>query len=74
VSYAHGQIARTLKHYRDRLREDQWPRLVETLSRLLPQVRLYGMGDEFYFDGRYAGGFGMNGGIILHGDEFGVHT
>jgi hypothetical protein len=71
---AKGAMARTLKHYRDRLREDQWPRLVETISRLLPQVKLYGQGDEFYFDGRYSGGFGMNGGVILHGDEFAVHT
>jgi len=71
---ASGAMAQTRKHYRDRLRQDQWPRLVETISRFLPQAKLYGQGDEFYFDGRYPGGFGMNGGIILHGEEFGVHT
>jgi hypothetical protein len=34
------------------------------------------MGDEFYFDGRRAGGCGFNGGIIPHtfDNSYGIHT
>jgi hypothetical protein len=71
---ARGDIALTLKYYRDRLCADYWPRLLDTLSRFLPQAKLFGHRDEFYFDGRFPGGLGMNGGIILHGNQFSVHT
>ena len=47
---------------------------LDRVRRIIGQARLYGHRDEFYFDGRYPGGMGMNGGIILHGDEFGIHT
>ena len=41
---------------------------------VLVSLSSFGNCDEFYFDGRYPGGLGMNGGIILHGNEFSVHT
>jgi hypothetical protein len=71
---ARGAIAPTLKFFRDRLRAGEWPRLVETVSRFLPQAQVWGHRDEFYFDGRFRDGLGFNGGIILHGNEFSVHT
>ncbi len=72
---ARHEMAKTIKYFHSRLKAEYWPRLVEVLSRYLPQAIIYGHGDEFYFDGRrITGGCGFNGGIILHGDEFGIHT
>ncbi len=72
---ARSQFSKTIKYFHDRLKPDQWPRLIEVLSRYLPVAVVFCHGDEFYFDGRrLQGGVGFNGGIILHGDEFGVHT
>ena len=71
---ARGEIARTLAFFARELRKDLWEPFLDRVRRIIGQARLYGHRDEFYFDGRYPGGMGMNGGIILHGDEFGIHT
>ena len=70
--------------------ECQWTRLRGDLSRMLPKARIYGQPGarheddcEFYFDGRFAGGMGFNGAIILrptsdtlqpHTARYSVHT
>lgn len=79
-----GEMAKSLLHYLRRLEAHLRPRFIETMSRLMASARMHayyrpgrepGQEDaEFYFDGRYAGGMGFNGGVILHGREFGVHT
>jgi hypothetical protein len=71
---ARGEIARTLAFFARELRKDLWEPFLDRVRRIIGQARLYGHRDEFYFDGRYPGGMGMNGGIILYGDEFGIHT
>lgn len=55
--------------------EPKWrERLMETLSDYLPRAVVTGCYDgEFYFDGRKTG-LGFNGGIILRGQEFSIHT
>lgn len=79
-----------LGRFRKFLTQEYWERLVETLSRYLPQARIFGHRGcrlehdvELYFDGRFAGGCGFNGGIILRVDHdqplprtatFSVHT
>ena len=71
---ARGEIARTLAFFARELRKDLWEPFLDRVRRIVTVAKLYGQRDEFYFDGRYPGGMGMNGGIILHGNEFGIHT
>jgi len=50
------------------LRKDLWEPFLDRVRRIVTQAKLYGQRNEFYFDGRYPGGMGMNG------NEFGIHT
>lgn len=72
--HALGRFAPTVKYFRSKLTGDEFERLLRDLSAYLPRAKLYGQVDEFYFDGRIAGGCGFNGGIILHGEEYSIHT
>jgi hypothetical protein len=67
-------MAKTLAHFHRILEIEQWTRLLAEMRRMLPLAKFRGCGTEFYFDGRFPGGFGFNGGIIPHGNEFGIHT
>ncbi len=68
-------MARTITHFRRILAPEKWPRLLDELRRILPKAIVFGNEDEFYFDGRkIPNGMGMNGGIIPHGSDFGIHT
>jgi len=69
-------LGRTLKYFRDRLigGDRTFQDLIRDLSRLINCAWLYAHGDEFYFNGRFAGGCGFNGGIILHKNTYGIHT
>lgn len=51
-----------------------WTGLLADISRIIRRAKLFAHRDEFYFDGRWPGGCGYNGGIILHGDHYGIHT
>ena len=64
----------TLAAFRRSLSGDHWKRLTDVMSRYLPRAKIWGQGkEEFYFDGRKMG-LGFNGGIILRGQEFSIHT
>jgi hypothetical protein len=71
---ANGPIATTLAFFKRHLKPEEWVRLCRSVSHYLTLSKFYAHRDEFYFDGRYAGGVGFNGGFILHGDTFGIHT
>lgn len=78
------ELVKALWYYRRRLKAELWPKFMDTLCRTLASARLYAHyrpgsspeheDAEFYFDGRFPGGMGFNGGVILHGADFGVHT
>lgn len=70
---AGGDMAKTIKHFlqtcigqADKLRHD--------LSHYLECAKVFGHGTEFYFDGRKPQGCGFNGGFIIHGNEYSIHT
>lgn len=72
---AKGDFAKTVAFMVKKLKPDFVPKLYRDLSRFLGQAVVYGNRDEFYFDGRkMKGGCGFNGGFILHGNEYGIHT
>jgi len=70
------RFGRTLKFFRDRLvnGDRTFAHLMRDLSRMVNQAWIFASGDEFYFNGRIEGGCGFNGGIILHGNTYGIHT
>ena len=49
--------------------------LMRDLARLADSATLFCHRNEFYFDGRHLpNGCGYNGGVILHGNSYGIHT
>ena len=73
------RFGRTLKHFCRILAngtERTFNDLLRDLSRYVRTAKLYAQGDEFYFNGRYPGGCGYNGGIIPHeyANSYGIHT
>lgn len=72
---ARDDMARTLRYFHARLKPDYWKRLLCDLHRYLTCAIVFGHREEFYFDGRrLANGCCFNGGFILHGNEYGIHT
>jgi hypothetical protein len=71
---ARGDMAQTIKFFRDHLKTEQWLKLLHTISHYLSRAHVFGHRNEFYFDGRMPEGCGFNGGFILHSNEFGIHT
>ncbi len=71
-----NEFGRTLRHFHAQLQggERTFKDLLRDLARLINCAHLYAMGDEFYFNGRFPGGCGYNGGIILHRSSYGIHT
>jgi hypothetical protein len=68
-------FGQTLVHFRKNLCPDQWVRFVQEMSRRLTCSYVIAQRTEFYFDGRkHPQGCGFNGGFIIHGNEFGIHT
>jgi len=57
-------------------RSRTFEQLMLDLSHYVQHAIVYARGDEFYFDGRRAGGCGFNGGIIphIHDNSYGIHT
>ena len=79
-------LGKTLQHFRAVLTQGAKESLdrCRTFTNLMADLSHYirgtttvaAMGDEFYFDGRRAGGCGFNGGIIPHtfDNSYGIHT
>ena len=74
------RFGQTMKHFWKTLTGGEGDRtfndLKRDLSRFLACAKVYAQGDEFYFNGRYTGGCGFNGGIIPHtyAHSYGIHT
>jgi hypothetical protein len=71
------RLGRTLNRFRKALQggERTFAQLMRDLSRLITSAKLFPNDDEFYFDGRrLENGCGFNGGVILHGNSYGIHT
>jgi hypothetical protein len=70
------QFLKTLLAFRRRLNKEQSHSLMRQLSLYARSAKFFGQNpDEFYFDGRFPGGCGFNGGIIYReNDEHGFST
>ena len=76
------ELGQTLKHFRQLLAKGEangrrtFEQLMRDLSHYVQVAIVYARGDEFYFDGRRAGGCGFNGGILPHtfDNSYGIHT
>jgi hypothetical protein len=77
-------LGKTLRYFRqvlakgkdDGKRRCTFQNLMWDLSHYVRRATLVACGEEFYFDGRRAGGCGFNGGIIPHtfDNSYGIHT
>ena len=77
-------LGKTLRYFRQVLAQSEddgkrrrtFQNLMWDLSHYVRNATLAACGDEFYFDGRRAGGCGFNGGIIPHisDNSYGIHT
>jgi hypothetical protein len=83
-------FAQALRRFHKYLSAECWAKMTETLSRYLTMARIFGHCGcrlehdvEFYFDGRFSGGCGFNGAMILRVDgeqalpgtaSFSIHT
>jgi hypothetical protein len=77
-------LGKTLRYFRQVLAKSEddgkrrctFQNLMWDLSHYVRRATLVACGEEFYFDGRRAGGCGFNGGIIphIHDNSYGIHT
>lgn len=75
------ELGQTLKFFWQLLskggeRSRTFQQLMRDLSHYVQCAVVFARGDEFYFDGRRAGGCGFNGGIVPHtfDNSYGIHT
>lgn len=70
-------LVRNLRYFSKRLAPDSWVTFRRHLGQLLPVAKIYGSLrdlNEIYFDGRYVGGCGYNGVILLRDTDWSSHT